>query len=84
MTMTRQEAIEAATELGRFGHHPHPAIDFCAEVDELIGMAANRRAGLPEPTLEDRITRAMEFRVGGDRWAIAAKARLRELETEVK
>jgi hypothetical protein len=27
----------------KFGHHLDPAIDFCVEVEELQGMACNRR-----------------------------------------
>lgn len=68
-----------------FGHHPDPAIDFCVEVEELIGMACNRRIGFDrEPTLDGRVERAMMFRVGGDIGAIDAKATLREIERELR
>jgi predicted pyridoxine 5'-phosphate oxidase superfamily flavin-nucleotide-binding protein len=51
----------------KYNHHPDPAIGFCIEIDEIKAMAYNRRIGLdPEPTLENRIERAMGFRVGGD------------------
>ena len=66
----------------KFGHHLDPAIDFCVEVEELQGMACNRKIGFdPEPTLDDRVFRAMQFRVGGDECAVAAKSALRELNT---
>lgn len=64
-----------------FGHHPDPAIDFCVEVEEIIAMACNRKVGFdPEPTLDDRHFRAMQFRVGGDIGAIDAKHMLRTVE----
>jgi len=67
-----------------FDHHPDPAIAFCIEVEEIIGMAYNRRVGFdPEPTLDQRIERAMMFRVGGDMNCVDAKATLREIEREV-
>lgn len=66
---------------GRFGHHPDPATDFCVEVDALIGMAADFEAGLgTRGDLLERIARAMQFQVGGDDRAVAAKSALRELE----
>jgi predicted pyridoxine 5'-phosphate oxidase superfamily flavin-nucleotide-binding protein len=68
----------------KYNHHPDPAIGFCIEIDEIKAMAYNRRIGLdPEPTLENRIERAMGFRVGGDLNCIDAKATLRELEREI-
>lgn len=73
-----------ANDLGRFNHHPDPAIDFCVEVEELQGMAYNRKVGFdPEPDLDQRIFNAMGFRVGGDQGAIAAKQLLREIDREV-
>lgn len=67
-----------------FGHHPDPAIDFCVEVEELQGMAYNRKVGFdPEPSLDPRIFRAMQFRVGGDEGAVCAKQTLREIERQV-
>lgn len=71
---------DGTEKLGRFGHHPDPAIDFCVEVDYLKGMQYDvgcRRAS--EAEFNDRVARAMEFRVGGDQHAIAAKAVLREM-----
>lgn len=70
--------------LGRFGHHPDPAIDFCVEVEEIQAMACNRKIGFdPEPTLDRRIDQAMQFRVGGDPIAVAAKGMLRDVEREI-
>lgn len=69
--------------LGRFGHHPDPAIDFCVEVEELMGIATDRRLGvanLDDDTLESRVDLAMQFRVGGDRGAIDAKGELRAID----
>lgn len=70
--------------LGRFGHHPDPAIDFCVEVECLEGLAYDITVGLQgrEPVAR-RVNRAMQFRVGGDLHAIAAKEALRELERQV-
>jgi hypothetical protein len=67
-----------------FKHHPDPAIDFCVEVEELQAMTYNRKVEFDrEPTLDARIFRAMQFRVGGDLGACAAKQTLREIEREV-
>ena len=66
---------------GRFGHHPAPAIDFCVEVDEIAGLVHDAKMKLVDAREVDRrIFRAMMFRVGGDQYAVAAKAALRELE----
>ena len=71
-------------KLGRFGHHPDPAIDFCVEVDAIDGMIADHRAGLcSKPPIVERIMKAMEFRVGGDAHAVAAKDTLRALSISV-
>ena len=68
-------------KVGRFGHHPDPANDFCIEVEEIEAILYDKRLGLRPlqawPAL--RIRRAMEFVVGGDQIAIAAKARLRAI-----
>lgn len=70
--------------LGRFNHHSDPAIDFEIEIEELIGMVYNRKVGFDqEPTLEARIFKAMQFRVGGDLGAINAKVILRDIERTV-
>ena len=67
-----------------FGHHPTPAIDFCIEVEEIQAMVQNRKVGFDaEPSLNGRIKRAMEFRVGGDEGAVAAKQLLRSVESDV-
>lgn len=68
--------------LGRFGHHPNPAIDFCVEVEELMAVGTDRKLGVANPedsTLERRVARAMVFRVGGDPSAVDAKVELRAL-----
>lgn len=68
--------------LGRFGHHPEPAIDFECEVEQIESIVADLEKGMRqgEPVPMERIARAMTFRVGGDPGAVAAKATLRELE----
>lgn len=68
------------TTLGRFGHHPDPAIDFCTEVDAIEGLYADCLAKLEVFADADaRAARAMGFRVGGDPSAVSAKDRLQEL-----
>jgi len=69
-------------KLGRFDHHPDPAIDFCVEVEELMSIATDRKIGVSNPSdgdLEPRVAKAMEFRVGGDVSAVYAKAELRAI-----
>lgn len=66
--------------LGRFGHHPDPAVDFCVEVEELEAINYDRKHGIANPgtdTLFHRANAAMDFRVGGDQNAVAAKEKLR-------
>ena len=72
--------------LACFSHHPDPACDFCEEVEHLESIAESWRLGLTgfgheadRLTLDDRIERALGFRVGGDLGAIKAKQSLREL-----
>lgn len=50
-------------QLGRFGHHPEPGIDYECEIDALIGMAYDRLVMGGASDLEDRITKAMAFQV---------------------
>lgn len=82
-----QEQIEesAGTDsMGRFNHHPDPAIDFCIEVEVIEGMAYDYSVGLAERgPLADRIFTAMQFRVGGDPCAVEAKATLRQIEQRI-
>lgn len=67
-------------ELGRFGHHPDPAIDFCVEVDAIEGLIADCKAGLVAFTeVEDRTGKALRFNVGGVERAVMAKDRLRAM-----
>jgi hypothetical protein len=61
-----------------FGHHPDPAIDFCVEVDIIEGLTFDAAHGMADrKAVEDRIFSAMQFTVGGDERAVAAKQRLR-------
>lgn len=75
----------AEEKLGRFGHHPNPADDFCVEVDIIEGLAFDVVHGIwGDPHgIRGRISRAMEFVVGGDQIAIAAKNSLRLIETAI-
>lgn len=73
-------------QLGRFGHHPEVAIDFCVEVEELESIAESSRLGLigfgheqDRATLDHRIEQALDFRVGADTQAVNAKHLLRQL-----
>jgi hypothetical protein len=72
-------------KLGRFKHHPDPAVDFCVEVDVIGGLAADVAAKLEKKSVVlERIEKAMRFRVGGDERAVAAKALLRKTESELR
>lgn len=65
--------------------HPDPAINFVLEVDAIEQEIVDRKAGLPATMdLAARIDRAMQFRVGGDCAAIAAKRDLRLIEAAFK
>ncbi|MBA4282020.1 hypothetical protein [Ralstonia sp.] len=76
--------------LARFGHHPDPAIDFEIEVEKLQSRLFSAMQGLSKPgeqpetiaCVAEAISKAMDFRVGGDQGAVAAKALLRELEAQ--
>ncbi|ANK73767.1 hypothetical protein FA04_14740 [Ensifer adhaerens] len=79
---------ETKERLGRFGHHPDPAIDFCVEVETIEGEHLNIKIGFENgtPTLDEirkRVDRAMSFRVGGDLNAIEAKRLLRSIEADI-
>jgi len=79
-----------AAGLGRFGHHPNPAIDFEVEVESLQSRLFDASHGISKPgyavesivAVLDDIQRAMSFRVGGDEGAVKAKQLLRQLENE--
>ena len=76
--------LASETRLGRFDHHPDPAIDFCVEVEVLEGLVYEATFGLiPAAPVFARIDRAMSFRVGGDLNAISAKETLRQLERQL-
>lgn len=90
MLHQRNESILAASQdekLARFGNHPDPAIDFCIEVEKLESRLHQAERGLSKPGTDpeavqevcDDICRTMDFTVGGDQGAIAAKDVLREL-----
>lgn len=81
--------MSAPEKLGRFDHHPDPAIDFCFEVELLENINLNAKLGLcgwgheeERETLDERIERALGFLVGVDENCIAAKAALCELAVE--
>ncbi len=72
--------MQTQEKLGRFGHHPDPAIDYCVEVESIGGMTYDACADQKVSALADvskRIDRAMGFRVGGDKDAVGAKYMLR-------
>lgn len=84
---------DAPEKVGRFGHHPEPAIDFCIEVEALEGHLFDAKHGIGKPGHEPRriddefrrrVSRAMDFIVGGDQIAIAAKATLRSISAQVQ
>lgn len=86
------EADAEAANLGRFGHHPDAALDFCIEVEALTGRLHDAKHGISKPgtpaevvqAVANDIARAMTFKVGGDEGAIYAKHCLRKLEDEAK
>ena len=73
-------------KLGRFGHHPDPAIDFCIEVEELETIYSDVKIEFRprDASFNGRIARALNFTVGGDINAIAAKAKLRRISDQVR
>jgi len=75
----------ANVKLGRFGHHPDPAVDFCVEVDAIEGMVADLGAGIGDwKIVKLRIAKALQFNVGGVEAAVNAKACLRKLGVEFR
>lgn len=75
--------MSAVETLGRFGHHPDPAIDFCVEVEEILSAHHGQAFGDPVTRdIDKRIYHAMMFRVGGDQGAVGAKTVLRRIEAE--
>jgi hypothetical protein len=84
---------DAPEKVGRFGHHHEPAIDFCIEVEALEGHLFDAKHGIGKPGHEPRriddefrrrVSSAMDFIVGGDQIAIAAKATLRSISAQVQ
>lgn len=88
--LSTQEPI--MEKLGRFGHHPDPANDFCIEVEAIVGLHFDALHGISKPGTEpitmaevqQRIDSAMDFTVGGDEIAVKAKATLRTLSTTLQ
>ena len=77
--------LKRERKLGRFGHHPYPAVDFCVEVDAIESLAEDVKVGLAtSEILKERVFRAMLFKVGGGRQAIEAKKVLRKVEDAIK
>lgn len=73
----------AEVQLGKFGHHPSPALDFMLEVEAIENELVDLAAGLaPTMDLPARVAAALEFKVGGDPGAVAAKNGLRALVAE--
>jgi hypothetical protein len=67
-------------DLGRFGHHPDPVTDYEVEVDAIVGMEADVKAGLEKREhLASRVNCALGFRVGGVESAISARKVLNEV-----
>lgn len=67
-------------QLGRFGHHPDPAIDFEVEVDRLEGMHYEAQVGIADPAaFAQKLDRALSFRVGGVESCVVAKNSLRRM-----
>lgn len=66
----------------RYDHHPEPAIAYCIEVDCIEGLIYDVRHGMASvDDVRKRVERALDFRVGGDASAIAAKDKLRTMAT---
>lgn len=93
MTKVSSPAPEAELEkLGRFGHHPDPAIDYCIEVEAIEGYYFDATHGIGKPsegprkiddTFRNRVEHALDFIVGGDLNAIAAKSIVRRVHAEL-
>lgn len=80
----RAQHMQTQEKLARFGHHPDPATDFCVEVEVIEGEVYDASVGMADADkVRDRISRALDFRVGGDVIAINAKATLRDLAAKV-
>jgi len=66
----------------RYDHHPNPATAYCIEVDLIEGLIYDARNGMAKPDdVRARVSRALEFLVGGDECAVAAKDKLRIMAT---
>lgn len=66
--------------LGRFGHHPNPAIDFEIESNIILDMEYNIKNNISEhPTFQERLTKALEFPIGVIEICILAKQKLKKI-----
>jgi hypothetical protein len=79
--------LPTAARLGRFGHHVNPASDFCIEVETIEGHLHDAQRDFSGKRIDEvflcRIDAAMDFVVGGDPIAVAAKATLRQIHEDV-
>jgi len=81
MTATMESEME---NLGRYGHHPDPLIDFCVEVECIESLELDVRLGFEKRTqVIERCQRAMEFRGVSPEFQ-NAKAILRKLDMHLR
>lgn len=78
-----------AETLGRFGHHPDPADDFCIEVECLQGEWENHKTGFMNGTpsrdeVKARVFRAMTAGPFITERCLNAKGILRQVEQEMR
>jgi hypothetical protein len=73
-------------QLARYGHHPDALIDFLVECEEIESIADAERLNLTgfgweadRAKLDERIDKALRFRVGGDERAVEAKHSIRKI-----
>lgn len=72
-------------KLGRYGYHADPVIDFEVEVDVIEGMISDARCGLRNANeVAEEISRAMDFKVGGDERVVLAKNALRRMADDFR
>jgi hypothetical protein len=71
-------------KLGRFGHHPDPAIDFEVEVESLESIWIDRERYPLDESFLRRMQRAVAFKVGGHPVAVEARRALLKLADDFK
>lgn len=84
--------MQTAERLGRFDHHPDPAIDFEIEVQSIEARLFDAMSGISKPGIHPEsvadvllaIQRALTFRVGGDPSCVSAKQALRLMEVQAQ